>query len=49
MSSTKFNQTMFEMDQVMQRVRGMELDKSQQDLLLAAIQKLQVMVSRAGL
>jgi hypothetical protein len=49
MSSTEFNHTMFALDQVTQRVKGSELDRSQQELLTAAIQKLQAMVTRAGL
>ena len=46
MSTTEFNHTMFALDQVVQRIKGNELDKNQQELLTAAIQKLQVMVAR---
>jgi len=49
MTTTQFNHAMFALDQVTQRIKGNELDKNQQELLTAAIQKLQAMVTRAGL
>jgi hypothetical protein len=49
MSSTEFNHTMFALDQVVQRIKGNDLDNNQQELLTVAIQKLQAMVTRAGL
>jgi hypothetical protein len=49
MTTTDFNHTMFSLDQVVQRLKGKTLNQDHQQLLLAAIQKLQVMVSRAGL